>query len=280
MKTQCRKALGASVMMVVLAAAIPVFAGGPDLFSEFGSDFKYTLNNGTEDVQDIVTAPFHFRFEMLAQPQVYFTLLGAGAALGGAFALDPTIRSQIRSMPNGAANALEDAGTYSLSAAAGLIYLSGLINNDVRAREDMITTGESVAVASLVTLGFKYSFGRERPNAGKGAWAWFKGGESFISGETTPVFALAAGISHHYDYQWYVALPAYSAAMAVGLGRMGHDAHWFSDVIGAGLVGVGTTELFYYLHKRHEENPDRHYWIFPVSSDRGTGGGVGVGYDW
>jgi membrane-associated phospholipid phosphatase len=265
-------------MIVVLAASIPALAGGPDLFGELGSDFKYTMNNGTEDALDIVSAPFHFRWDMLEQPQVYFTLLGAGAALGGAFALDPTLRSQIRSMSNSAANGLEDGGTYSLSAAAGLIYLSGLINNDAKAREDMITTGEGVAVASLVTLGFKYTFGRERPNAGRGAWAWFKGGESFVSGEATPAFALAAGISQHYNYEWYVALPAYSAAVAVGLGRMGHDAHWFSDVVGAGLIGVGTTELFYYLHKRHAEDPDRHYWIFPVSSERG--GGLGMGYNW
>jgi membrane-associated phospholipid phosphatase len=264
---------------MMLVASVPVLAGGPDVFSELGSDFKYTLNNGTEDAQDILTAPFHFRFEMLAQPQVYLTLLGAGAALGGAFALDPTLRSQLRGMSSSAASGLEDGGTYSLSAVAGLIYMSGLINHDAQAREDMITTGEGVAVASLVTLGFKYTFGRERPNAGQGAWAWFKGGQSFVSGEATPAFALAAGISQHYNYQWYVALPAYSAAVAVGLGRMGHDAHWFSDVVGAGLIGVGTTELFYYLHKRHAEASDQHYWIFPVSSDHG-GGGLGVGYDW
>ena len=45
---------------------------------------------------------------------------------------------------------------------------------------------------------------------------------------------------------------------------MGHDAHWFSDVVGAALLGVGTTELFLYLHRQHEEHP----WcfrIFPVS---------------
>ncbi len=265
-------------MILMLAASMPVWAGGPDVVGELGSDFKYTVNSGTEDAQDILSAPFHFRFDLLAQPQVYLSLIGAGAALGGAFALDPTLRSQLRGMSSSAASGLEDGGTYSLSAVAGLIYLSGLINNDPRAREDMITTGEGVAVASLVTMGFKYGFGRERPNAGRGAWAWFKGGESFVSGEATPAFALAAGISQHYNYQWYVALPAYSAAVAVGLGRMGHDAHWFSDVIGAGLIGAGTTELFYYLHKRHADNPNKHYWIFPVSSDRG--GGLGVGYDW
>ncbi len=262
----------------MLAGSIPVYAGSPDLFSELGSDFKYTMNNGMQDAQDAITAPLHFRFDMLTEPRVYLTIAGAGAALGGAFALDPTIRSQIRSMSSGAATGLEDAGTYSLAAAAGFIYISGLVTNDAKARQDMITTGEGVAAASVAALALKYGFGRERPNAGKGAWAWFKGGQSFVSGEATPVFALAAGISQHYNYQWYVALPAYSAAVAVGLGRMGHDAHWFSDVVGAGLLGVGTTELLYYLHKQHGDNPE-HYWIFPTTSDRG-GGGVGVGYDW
>ncbi len=278
MNTASRAALCGALMIVVLAASIPARAGGSDLFNNLGSDFKYTLNNGAEDAQDIVTAPLYFRLDMLAQPQVYFTLLGAGAALGGAFALDNTLRSQMRGMSNGAASALEDAGTYSLSAVAGLIFLSGMVTNDATARHDMITTGEGMAAASVIALGFKYGFGRERPNAGRGAWAWFKGGESFVSGEATPAFALAAGVSQHYDYRWYVALPAYSAAVAVGLGRMGHDAHWFSDVVGAGLIGVGTTELLFYMHKRHEENPAR-YWIFPASSDRG-GGGIGVGYNW
>ncbi|HEY2106561.1 MAG TPA: phosphatase PAP2 family protein [Candidatus Binataceae bacterium] len=271
-------ALCAGLTIAVLAASIPARAGGSDLFSDLGSDFKYTLNNGTEDAQDIITAPLNFRLDMLTRPQVYFTLLGAGAALGGAFALDNTLRSHIRGMSNGAANGLEDGGTYSLSAAAGIIFLAGLVNHDAPARHDMITTGEGVAMASVIALAFKYGFGRERPNAGKGAWSWFHGGQSFVSGETTPAFALAAGISQHYDYSWYVALPAYSAAVAVGLGRMGHDAHWFSDVVGAGLIGVGSTELLYYLHKRHEESPG-HYWLFPASSDRG-GGGVGVGYNW
>lgn len=278
MERKSRRAICGVGIIAILVAAIPAYAGGsPNVFDELSSDFKYTLNNGTEDVQDILTAPFHFRPEMLAQPKVYFTLLGAGAALGGAFALDNTLRSQIRSMSNGAANALEDAGTYSLSAAAGLIYLSGLATGDDQAREAMLTTGESVALAETITIMMKYSFGRERPNAGKGSWAFFQGGQSFVSGEATPGFALATGISEYYQH-WYVTIPAYSAAIAVGLGRMGHDAHWFSDIVGAGLVGAGTTELLFYLHKEHQEHPD-HYWIFPVSSANG-GSGVGVGYDW
>jgi membrane-associated phospholipid phosphatase len=277
MKTKGIKVICGSAIVAMLAASIPAYAGSTDVFGELTSDFKYTANNGTEDAQDILGAPFKFRLDMLAQPKVYFTLLGAGALLGTAFALDNTMRSHIRGMSNDTANALEDAGTYSLSAGAGLIYLAGLVTDNDRARHYMITTGAGVAGAELITLIFKYGFGRLRPEEGHGSTAFFDKGQSFVSGETTPVFALATGISAYYDYKWWVAMPCYSAAMAVGMGRMGHDAHWFSDVVGSALIGVGTTELLLYMHKEHEDNPT-HYWIFPMATPRG--GGVSVGYDW
>ena len=42
------------------------------------------------------------------------------------------------------------------------------------------------------------------------------------------------------------------------------DAHWFSDVVGAALLGVGTTELFLYLHRQNEEHPWQ-FRIFPAT---------------
>jgi membrane-associated phospholipid phosphatase len=264
--------------VIIVGASAPAFAGQPSVFDQLGSDFKYTLNNGTADIQDIFTAPFKFQLEYLARPKVYFTILGAGAALGTAFALDNTLRSHIRGISSSDADAMQTAGTYSLAAGAGLIYLAGLINDNDRARQYMLTTTEGLGVAEIITIMFKYGFGRLRPRQGHGSTAFFDGGQSFVSGETTPVFALAAGISEYYDYQWYIALPCYSAAVAVGLGRMGNDAHWFSDVVGSGLLGVGTTTLLLYLHKKHAEDPNRHYWIIPIATP--SGGGVGAGYDW
>lgn len=90
-----------------------------------------------------------------------------------------------------------------------------------------------------------------------------------------------------FDNEWYVAAPVYSLALLDGFGRMGHDAHWFSDVVGAGFLGWGTTELFLYFHKQHEHEPDR-WRIFPVtpapSDVSGTLAalptGVGVEYRW
>lgn len=63
---------------------------------------------------------------------------------------------------------------------------------------------------------------------------------SFVSGEVTPMFDLAAGTIECYDNRWYVAAPVYSLALLDGFGRIGHDRHWFSDVIGSALPGVGT----------------------------------------
>lgn len=99
------------------------------------------------------------------------------------------------------------------------------------------------------------------------------------------MFALAAGVSEYYDNRWYVAVPVYSLALLDGFGRMGNDAHWFSDVVGAALLGVGTTELFLWLHKRHETEPSR-WRVFSMSSPSGPTAstqpsvGVGVAYNW
>jgi hypothetical protein len=66
------------------------------------------------------------------------------------------------------------------------------------------------------------------------------------------------------------------------------DAHWFSDVVGAALLGVGTTELFLWLHKEHELDPNS-FKIFPVAPQPAAGPhamqsyapvGVGVAFSW
>ena len=113
-------------------------------------------------------------------------------------------------------------------------------------------------MASLVNLGFKYGFGRLRPREdGHDHTAFFRGGRSLFSGEVTPMFSLAASVGEYFDNRWYVAAPIYSLALVDGFGRIGHDAHWFSDVVGAAFLGAGTTELFLYLHRRHAQQPGR-----------------------
>jgi membrane-associated phospholipid phosphatase len=254
-----------AVLLRVTANAEPPTA--PGLGSMVSDDFKYLVDNVQLDAQDIVTAPLHVWGEnsALRSPRFYLILAGVGGVWGGAFALDQTMRSHLRAMSSSDADLLQNISYGSIGASAALLYTSGLYDDDAPVRQDTLTGGEGAGVASLANIGIKAAFGRLRPNQGDHSHtAFFRGGASFVSGDVTPMFGLAAGISESFDDEWYVAAPAYSLALLDGFGRMGHDAHWFSDVVGAGLLGWGTTELFLYLHREHENEPGR-WRIFPVT---------------
>jgi membrane-associated phospholipid phosphatase len=255
--------------------------------NEVTSDFKYLINNIVLDAEDVVTAPLYVASpdSALRSPKFYLVLAGAGAIFGGSFALDQTMRSHLGGMSSSDADLLQNVSYGSVSAATALLYGYGLWSDDNRAREYALTAGEGAGMATLVDIGIKAGFGRLRPSQTGSHTAFFHGGQSFVSGDVTPMFALAAGVSEYYDNRWSVAVPIYSLALLDGFGRMGNNAHWFSDVVGAALLGVGTTELLLWLHKRHEAEPSR-WRIFSMSAPSGPRAstqpsvGMGVAYNW
>ena len=275
--------------LLLLACASRVFAQTASLGTQLTSDFKYVANNTADDVIDVVTAPLHLEQvpEVLSAPKFYLVLGGAAALWGGSFALDQTMRSHLRSMSSGDADALQNISYGSVAAATALLYGYGLYRDDARAREYALTGGMGAGIATLLDVGIKAAFGRLRPSQSSSHTAFFSGGQSFVSGDVTPLFGLACGISEYYDNRWYVAAPVYSLALLDGFGRMGNDAHWFSDVVGAALLGVGTTELLLWLHKEHELDPNR-FRIFAVNSQLGPDShtqsyapvGAGIAFSW
>jgi undecaprenyl-diphosphatase len=272
------------------APAVQLVSWG-ELGREFLDDGKYLIDNAQLDLVDIVTSPLH-----IADPdspfrsgKFYLGLAVAGAVWGGSYALDQTVRSHLHDMSSSDANLLQAISYGSVSASTAALYGWGLATNDVVARQDILTAGMAAGVATVTNIGIKAAFGRLRPSQDDHSHsAWFSGGQSFVSGDVTPVFALAAGISEYFDNKWYVAGPIYSLALLDGFGRIGHDAHWLSDVVGAALLGWGTTELFLHLHAMHAQQPQR-WRIFPISAagDSSVEGernvmvaGIGVSYEW
>ncbi len=274
-------------VLLVSGTALAQTPHPASLGAEVVSDFKYLTNNALLDTEDIITSPLYVASpdSALRSPKFYLVLAGAGALWGGSYALDQTMRSHLRSMSSSDADLLQNISYGGVSASAALLYGYGLWYDDPRARHYALTAGEGAGIATLVNVGIKAAFGRLRPSQTSSHTAFFHGGQSFVSGDVTPMFALAAGVSEYYDNEWYVATPVYSLALLDGFGRMGHDAHWFSDVIGAALLGVGTTELFLWLHKRHDEEPSR-WRIFAMSAPDGMMSnsqasiGVGAAYNW
>ncbi len=94
----------------------------------------------------------------------------------------------------------------------------------------------------------KLAFGREHPDAERGPTAWFEAGTSFVSDSATSPFAAAEAVRRAFDHSPWVALPIYAAAVASGVGRIGQDRHWASDIVGSALLSIFTTRLLGSLH--------------------------------
>ena len=246
------------------------------LGGELVSDFKWSVNNLAQDGVDVVKSPCKIP-DLVTDPWFYYAGAGSAAVFFTSYSLDETARKTFMKISLNDATHLDNIGTAALWSATGLLYGYGFLFEDARARQYALTGLLSTAVATAVTNLLKVTFRRDRPFQNNGHHAWFDTGESFVSGAATPVFALATEISEYADNRWYVAIPAYAAAASVGLGRMGNDAHWLSDIAGSALLGVGTTELLLHMHALHDVDPTR-FRIFPMVAGHTMGVGVTVAF--
>lgn len=224
------------------------------------------------DGEDILYSPTHLD-ELLHKREFYLGALGVGLALGVGFSFDRSAKERAIDVQHDWAGRLKNGGQFVLWTSTGALYAWGLFVDDTRARETVITTLESVGIAALANAALKPAFGRLRPSDTDHPFDFWEGGRSFPSGAVTPMFALATGISEYADYRWWVMVPAYTAASAVGAARMIGNAHWLSDVIGSALLGVGVTKLMFHLHGEHEADPAG-YRVFPLVSGDAVGARV------
>ncbi len=257
------------------SSAQPANLAGENVFGLLADDGSYLFRSLYSDGLDLLKLPL--RVKEVTLPDVLVATVVVGTIPATVYGLDDRIRRNVKNIPDGTASTLQAVGQGTSFGSLGLIYGWGLYSRNDEARHAVLTGIEGIGLSSLLTVGIKAAFGRKRPIAGDGPKAFFQGGQSFISGDTTPTFAAAAAISEAFDYHWWAAVPAYSLAVMTGVGRMGKDAHWASDILGSALVGAGTTELLFYFH-RQREKPNS-LIIMPMLPGQG-GTGVTVGFTW
>ena len=248
---------------------------GENLATMLADDGSYLVRSLYRDGVDLIKLPL--RITEVTLTDVLVTTVVLGTIPATIYGLDDPIRRNVKNIPDSTAGTLTTVGQGTTLGSLGLIYGWGLYSHNDEARHAVLTGVEGIGLSSLLTVGIKAAFGRKRPNAGDGPRAFFKGGQSFVSGDTTPTFAAAATISEAFDYHWWAAIPAYSLAVMTGVGRMGKDAHWASDILGSALVGAGTTELLFYLHRQREKPTS--LIILPMLPGQGATG-VNVGFSW
>jgi len=82
---------------------------------------------------------------------------------------------------------------------------------------------------------------------------------SMPSGHTSGAFSTATALTLKYP-EWYVAVPAFTWATAVGFSRMHLGVHYPSDVLAGAALGAGSAYLTYLLNEWLWNNYDIKHW--------------------
>ncbi len=147
-------------------------------------------------------------------------------------------------------------GNYPLAFYGGGLFAGGLAFHNEKLADSGFLSLESMGYATLLDVGIKDLFGRERPRATQDQYQFHgptgsSGNSSFVSGDTIAAFAFASSVSEVWQNPW-VTWPVYILAAAVAAERTQVDAHWLSNVVGAAFLGHAIGKTIVQMHYRHD----------------------------
>lgn len=147
-----------------------------------------------------------------------------------------------------------------------ILYGISLLEKDSVNRQKAIFIGVSVISATAIATILKYAVNRPRPFI---TYPYLEklsdgGSPSFPSGHTSDAFALATSVIMAYP-KWYVIVPSFAWAGAVGYSRMDLGVHYPSDVLAGAILGAGSAFLCYkvqlLLNKKKPNNRLNRYYL-------------------
>ncbi len=116
----------------------------------------------------------------------------------------------------------------------------------------------SISASGLLSSLIKWLAGRNRPmnlfNSGQFGFDFFRTiheSTSFPSGHTVTAFSLAAAVSILFPR---FRIPAFAAAVAIGMSRIMITAHYLSDVLAGAGIGILCTLAVKYYFDRYNVN--------------------------
>ena len=138
----------------------------------------------------------------------------------------------------------------SIAVPAGAITYA-LIKKDDQSIQDAVEISSSILLSGLISIGFKHAVNRKRPFEAYPSIEQVTSvtTASFPSGHTTHAFVLATSVSLVYP-EWYIIIPSYIWAGAVGYSRMHLGLHYPSDVLAGALIGTGSAYLFHKINQK------------------------------
>lgn len=132
-----------------------------------------------------------------------------------------------------------------------IMFGIGYLQHDSATKHKALYIGGTVIIAEVVSEVGKRILRRNRPFVTYPDIQDVEGsttGYSFPSAHTSAAFGLATSISIAYP-KWYVIVPTFGWATAVGYSRLHLGAHYPTDVIAGAVIGAGSTFLSYQVNK-------------------------------
>ena len=210
-----------------------------------------------EDELHIVKAPFS-----VSALKWNSLMIGATGIL---IANDESVLYQVPASWHPTSINISNAGVYGLGAAAGGIFVTGLLTHNDHATNTGIRSAEASVDSVLLYAALKAVFARQRPYSGEGEGRFFSGNwtnGSFPSGHATFAWTLASVMAHEYP-NWPMRLLMYGVATAVSTTRVTGGVHFPADVFSGSVIGFGVGT--YVTHK------DRPKVLLPHSQNKITG---------
>lgn len=130
-----------------------------------------------------------------------------------------------------------------------VIYTIGIIEKDISLKKKGLYIGEAFLMSAIISSTMKYTIGRPRPAL---TYPFIEqvtkaNSPSFPSGHTSAAFSTATSLTIAFP-KWYVVVPSYLWAGAVGYSRMHLGVHYPSDVLVGAIIGAGSAYLTYKIN--------------------------------
>ena len=137
-------------------------------------------------------------------------------------------------------------------AAPASLLAAGYIKKDKQLQIKGWKTVETIGLSIVLTQGMKYVINRNRPYKDYPTYIIpyeIDNSSSFPSSHTSTAFATATALSIQLK-KWYVVVPSFAWATAVGYSRLQLGEHYPTDVLTGAAVGIGSAYLTNWLNKK------------------------------
>lgn len=190
------------------------------------------------------TAPLHWN----ANEWAWFA--GALAAIAGSHHYDTQVYTHFTKglTPTQIANINSDDLQDALPSVAVFLGTWGFaaLTNDPNGHREAWSMFEAAALSTVDAYALKFIIRREGPYQTSDPNEWFKsGGSSFPSEHATASFAIGTVLAEagSDDYRWLRRVLGYGLGIGTSYLRLKHNAHWLSDTVAGGALGIASAQF-------------------------------------